>query len=257
MNAALFEPIQREQLDQVKLMNRIDQKFWFHEDHLPKILQSVNLHYYVLDIEGQTEFPYTSTYNNTPENGIHIKHHNGNHKRYKIRHRSSISSGASVLEVAFKNNKGRTLKQCIPADINDCSITKDEYEFSNTNSPYTCWDMSSALTNQFSRTTLVNRNFKERCTIDRNLQYTKNGSRIKLDKLVNIEIKTDGRQQNLSPLAQALMKESIKVSGCSKYDMGRILTDRDLRRNSFKRKIRQIQKAIDSNGDLYQLNGTI
>ena len=108
-----FIPIQLEQMDQVKLMNRIDQKFWFHEARLQHILDSVQSHYYVLDIEDQTEFPYSSTYYDTPENRMYTKHHNGNLNRYKIRRRSYLSSGISFMEIKFKNNKGRTNKKRI------------------------------------------------------------------------------------------------------------------------------------------------
>ncbi len=67
MQTNFFESIQLEQMDQVKLMNRTDKKYWFHEENLQSILQSVNQHYYMLDIEGQKKFPYTSTYYDTPE----------------------------------------------------------------------------------------------------------------------------------------------------------------------------------------------
>jgi VTC domain len=252
MNTNHFAAIQLEEMDQVKLMNRIDQKFWFHEEKLQRILQAVSQHYYVLDIEGQNEFPYTSTYYDTTENRMYTKHHNGNLSRYKIRSRSYVSSGISFLEVKFKNNKGRTFKKRIPTNLNEHFFTKEESEFIHANTPYLCGDLSPSLTNQFSRVTLVNKNFKERCTIDRNLKYTKDDSWIQLENLAIIEIKTDGRK-SLSPLALALREERIRASGFSKYCMGRVLTDKDLKRNSFKRKIRKIEKTIHAHMNLYNI----
>ncbi len=252
MNTNHFAPIQLEQMDQVKLMNRIDQKFWFHEENLQRILQSVDQQYYVLDIEGENEFPYTSTYYDTPENQMYTKHHNGNLNRYKIRRRSYLSSGISFLEIKFKNNKGRTSKKRIPASFNEHSFTKEECDFIEANTPYSCGDLKPSLINQFSRLTLVNRNFKERCTIDRNLQYTKNGSWIKLAYLAIVEIKTDGRK-SVSPLALALREERIRASGFSKYCIGRVLTDQDLKRNAFKKKLRIVQKTTHTNIDLYNI----
>lgn len=250
MNTNHFAAIQLEQMDQVKLMNRIDQKFWFHEDKLQRILQLVSHDYYVLDIEGQNEFLYLSTYYDTPVDRMYLKHHNGNLNRYKIRRRSYLSSGISFLEIKFKNNKGRTSKKRIQTKIDGHAFTKEERDFISAHTPYSCMDLSPSLINQFSRMTLVNRNFKERCTIDRNLQYTKNGSWIKLENLTIIEIKTDGRQ-SISPLAFALKEERIRASGFSKYCVGRVLTDQDLKRNGFKRKIRKIEKTIHTNMDLY------
>lgn len=252
MNTTIFAPIQLEQMDQVKLMNRVDQKFWFHEDSLQGILQSVCQDYYVLDIEGQNEFPYTSTYYDTPDNGMYTKHHNGNLNRYKIRRRSYLSSDLSFLEIKFKTNKGRTFKKRIRTNNTDHKFTREEGEFIEANTPYFWWDLKPSLINEFSRVTLVNRNFKERCTIDRGLQYTKNGNWTRLDNLAIVEIKTDGRK-SVSPLALALKKERIRASGFSKYCMGRVLTDHDLKRNGFKTKVRKIQKTIHTDIDLYNI----
>ena len=250
MKTNLFTPIQLEQMDQVKLMNRIDQKFWFHEEHLQRILQSVGHEYYVLDIEGENEFIYSSTYYDTPADRMYIKHHNGNLNRYKIRRRSYLSSVISFLEIKFKTNKGRTSKKRIQTTLNEHSFTKEERDFIEANTPYTTEDLSPSLINQFSRMTLVNRNFKERCTIDRDLQYTKTGGWTKLENLAIIEIKTDGRK-SVSPLAHALREERIRAAGFSKYCMGRVLTDQELKRNGFKKKIRKIQKTIHTDVDLY------
>jgi hypothetical protein len=250
MNTNIFAPIQLKQMDQVKLMNRIDQKFWFHEDGLQGILQTVSKDYYILDIDDQNEFPYTSTYYDTPHNGMYTKHHNGNLNRYKIRRRSYLSSNLSFLEIKFKTNKGRTSKKRIQTALNGHSFTKEECDFIEANTPYTTGDLSPALINQFSRMTLVNRNFKERCTIDRDLQYTKTGGWTKLENLAIIEIKTDGRK-SVSPLAHALREERIRAAGFSKYCMGRVLTDQELKRNGFKKKIRKIQKTIHTDVDLY------
>ena len=40
----------RAQMNQVKLMNRTDQKFWFHVDDLQDLLQAVSDDYYMLHI---------------------------------------------------------------------------------------------------------------------------------------------------------------------------------------------------------------
>lgn len=108
------------------------------------------------------------------------------------------------------------------------------------NTPYSCSDLVSSLSNKFSHITLVNKNFRERCTIDRDLQYTKTGSWISIDHMAIIEIKTDGRQIT-STLARALREEHIRASGFSKYSMGRVLTDHGLMRNAFKKKLRHIE----------------
>jgi len=252
MRTNLFAPIQLEEMDQVKLMNRNDQKFWFHEASLHQILQSVTEDYLILDIKGQFEFPYTSTYYDTPENRMYTYHHNGKLNRYKIRRRSYVSSGISFLEIKFKNNKGKTFKKRIPSKVNSGVFTPEERDFIKTNTPYSSEDLTPSLVNQFSRLTLVNRNFRERCTIDWNLEFKKNAAWFKLQSLTIIEIKTEGRQTQ-SPLALALREERIRASGFSKYCMGRALTETDLKRNRFKKRIRTIAKTIETDMDLYHL----
>ncbi len=237
-------------MNQVKLMNRIDKKYWFHNENLQGILQSVNQHYYILDIEGQNEFLYTSTYYDTMNNRMYMKHHNGNLNRYKIRRRNYISSELSFLEIKFKNNKGRTIKKRIPADYRDSSFTIEEREFIRTHTPYSCNDLKPSLINEFSRRTLVNKNFKERCTIDQNLQYTVGGKGVTLENLIIIEIKSEGNS-SISPLTLALREEHIRVSGFSKYCVGRAITAQNLKKNAFKGKIRRIEKIIHTNIDLY------
>lgn len=252
MSANQFEPIQLQEMDRVKLMNRIDRKFWFNEESLLRILGSVDRDYYVLDIEGQHEFSYTSTYYDTPDNEMYIKHHNGNLNRYKIRRRSYISSGISFLEIKFKNNKGQTSKKRIRTENNQPTFSAEECEFICNNTPYSCEVLVPSLNNKFSRMTLVNRNFMERCTIDRNLQYASKGLRVSLDNLAIVEIKTEGRR-TVSPISLVLREERIRASGFSKYCMGRALTSRNLKRNNLKSRMRQIEKSIRSGKDLYNI----
>jgi len=250
MEVDFFDPIQLEQMDQVKLMNRTDRKFWFHFDHLQGLLQSITDNYFVLDIEGQNEMPYTTTYYDTILNKLYTSHHNGKLNRYKIRRRSYIASELSFLEIKFKSNKGRTIKRRIPADFGNHSFSVQECDFVKTNTPYSCEDLKPSLINEFSRLTLVNKNFKERCTIDLNLQYKNCNKSVALENLVVVEIKSEGGAM-VSPLAIALREHRVKTSGFSKYCIGRAITDPHIKRNAFKGKVRRIEKIIHKNLNAY------
>ena len=52
-------------MNQVKLMNRTDQKFWFHADDLQDLLIDCYRYYYMLNVNGQYEIPYSTTYYDT------------------------------------------------------------------------------------------------------------------------------------------------------------------------------------------------
>ncbi len=246
LNTKNFDSILLEEMDQVKLMNRTDRKYWFYIGQLNDLLQTIQSDYYLLHIDGNSLLPYSTTYYDTSKNNMFISHHNGKLNRYKIRRRSYVNSGISFLEVKFKNNKGRTQKKRMPADFGNTVFTNDENEFLNRHSPFTSSQLKPSLMNEFYRLTLVNKNFKERCTIDLNLQFQNNGKSVVYDNLVIIEIKADGKSY-VSPLATALRDNRIKAAGFSKYCVGRTVIDPDLKSNNFKRKIRKLNKTIQIN----------
>lgn len=238
-----FLPIQLERMNQVQLMNRTDQKFWFHSDELADLLQNIRDEYFMLQVLGQFKIPYSTTYYDTWNNAMYISHHNGKLNRYKVRRRSYLNSGISFLEIKKKNNKGRTIKERIPADHTESSFTVQENEFISTHTPFSCEDLTPSLINSFLRMTLVNKNFKERCTIDTGLSYGEADKSIKIENLVIIEIKRDGKG-GYSPLETALRDIRVRPSGFSKYCIGRSVTEPGLKKNAFKRKIRRIEKMI-------------
>lgn len=245
-----FKPIRLDEMDQVKLMNRTDTKYWFHEDLLYELLQYVEDDYFILKMEGKVALPYSTIYYDTKENKMFSAHHNGKLNRYKIRRRSYLLSGVSFLEVKFKNNKGRTIKNRIPSDYVERDFNDTENDFLMDQTPFSNDDLQQSLNNNFSRITLVNKNFKERCTIDFNIQFKTSTNDVSLDKLVIVEVKTEG-SPSTSPLALALRNQRIKTSGFSKYCVGRTVTDSSLKRNAFKQKIRMIEKAIRPETTLY------
>lgn len=246
----IFKPIKLEEMEQVKLMNRTDTKYWFHASHLQKLLYEIQENYFILTMNGKVALPYSTVYYDTEENRMYAAHHNGKLNRYKVRRRTYVTSGISFLEVKFKSNKGRTIKQRIPSDYTKTSFTPEEQKFLEASIPFSAKVLNTALVNKFSRLTLVNKNFKERCTIDLNLQFKSDSTHVILDDLVIVEIKAEGSPSN-SPLARALRNHRIKTSGFSKYCVGRTVTDPDLKRNAFKHKIRSIEKIIQTEKNLY------
>lgn len=248
-----FEPIRLEEMDQVKLMNRIDTKYWFHIKRLNDLLERIKAEYYILHIDENCVQLYTTTYYDTFESDMFIQHHNGKLSRYKVRRRNYILSGISFLEVKFKNNKRKTIKKRIPAEYGNTAFSDKEKKFLSGLIPYDSTCLYTTVGNEFRRITLVNKNFKERCTIDFELSFKTDNKNIELNDLVIMEIKTDGRW-SASPLALALRDARLKNSGFSKYCIGCAVTNPKLKRNNFKRKIRRIEKIIQTTNNLYNIN---
>ncbi len=246
MNTDVFEPIGLNEMNKVTLMNRIDRKYWFHAAHLETILHSVSASYYLLSMDGQNGMTYATTYFDTEHNSMYLLHHNGKLNRYKIRKRSYVDSGIGFLEIKFKNNKGRTIKKRIPTDYAMPAFTESEVDFIQTHTPFNYQDLAPSLINKFRRLTLVNKNFKERCTIDINLQFVGGKKTAQMEHMVIVEIKSDGHGSR-SPLALALRDMRIKSAGFSKYCMGRTISEPDLKHNAFKPKLRRIKRLLTIN----------
>lgn len=249
MKTDVFEPILLEQMDQVKLMNRTDTKYWFHVDKLQDLLNDVKDDYYLLHINQQGLLPYTSTYYDTDRDHMFTAHQNGKLNRFKIRRRTYLTSDKSFMEIKFKSNKGRTMKHRIETSAQP-HITTTEDTFIKESSPFNGNDLRPVLINKFNRLMLVSKAFDERCTIDVDLEFDNLDKSISLDNLTIVEIKAEGFSKT-SPLMKALAKRHIKSSGFSKYCVGRTISDHHLKRNNFKRKIRQIENILNCPNKLY------
>lgn len=241
-----FTPISLEQMEAVRLMNRTDTKYWFHAETLAELFRAVKDDYYVLKMNDRFALPYSTIYFDNKENRMYTEHHNGKLNRVKIRRRCYVLSDISFLEVKFKNNKGRTIKKRMPGTFQSEEFSQDEQLFLSKLTQFPVNELTPSLKNNFNRITLVNKNFEERCTIDFQLAFAINGAPVSLNNLAIIEIKTNGSASK-SPLAKALRGQRINQSGFSKYCIGRTITDRSLKRNAFKQKIRSIEKVIHQN----------
>lgn len=239
-----FENIDLDSMSKVTLMNRVDRKFLLNKGELIEVCNKINNEYYLLEVNGRHDLPYSTTYLDTMDNAMYKAHHNGKLNRFKIRYRKYELSDVSFLETKFKTNKGQTIKTRIPSAYNSKGFSKQEADFITDSTPYCCTDLIITLINNFSRLTLVNRNFQERCTIDLNITY-KNGHFIKtIDDLVVIEVKTSNKTHH-SPMASLLDRSGIKSSGFSKYCMGRVMMDTNLKQNAFKPRVLQLQKGLN------------
>ena len=103
----------------------------------------------------------------------------------------------------------------------------------------------SRLQNQFSRITLVNKAKTERITIDSEIRFHNmlNDCETEVPGLVIVEVKQDGNQP--SDFKRILQEARVQQRGLSKYCLGMLLTDENIKYNRFKDKIRYVSKLID------------
>lgn len=166
-------------------------------------------------------------------------HHNGKLKRYKVRHREYIDSQMGYLEVKYRSNNGRVIKQ----RIEDKNTDKDLFEgFVSEHTPYNPGKLSCTVISHFNRFTLVDLHLRQRVTIDFNLAFSDKDRHISLKDLVIIEIKQDNPDKS-SSIYHTLKKYSVRPSSLSKYCVGISLLYELLKVNNFKKTILQINKV--------------
>jgi len=241
---AQFDPISLKQMDRVALMRRTDTKFVFNVSHLPELLSKAVDNYFMVEIKNEREQIYETTYFDTPEYSMYQLHHNGKLNRFKIRVRKYIYTKQEFLEIKRKNNRGETIKNRMEhSDNNMISNGDDSVKFIKRFTPYNSGLLIPTLDNRFIRLTLVNKNFKERITLDYNLTFTdlKNNLETKPNGICIAEIKKE-RENRSSPFISYLRDLRILSTGFSKYCMGIALLNPNVKNNLFKERIRSITK---------------
>lgn len=236
-----YDGISLEEMDDVKLMNRIDSKYIIKRNQLQQILAIIARDYFVLDIQGVRSFPYISLYYDTVDNRMYLAHHNGRTDRYKVRFRKYVTSNDTFLEIKHKVKGSLTLKKRIEVNDIEESLTPGSLKYIVKNTCFTGSFEPKMYTN-FDRITLVNKNFTERVTIDRNLQFIADGTQCpRIENSSIIEVKRDYRAKR-TQLVDLLRLHHIQPSGMSKYCIGRAILEPALKSNNFKDKILTLKK---------------
>ena len=243
-----LRPITLDEMDSIKLMNRIDSKYLTDEAGLLRLLSAAAAAgYRVLVTEGVRISPYDSVYFDTEGLRMFCDHHNRRLVRQKVRTRCYVNSGTTFLEIKRKNNKGRTKKKrtAIPqAELMDFRADAAACDYLAGHSWFRAEELSPVLETIFQRITLVNPALTERLTIDTVLCFKnfRTGKETSLQNAVIIELKQDGRAA--SQMKNILLDLRIKPVRVSKYCIAVTLTDPGAKSGRFKVKVRTIEKTI-------------
>ena len=237
---AKFLPSSLNEMDDVKLMSRIDTKFAFKANKMPLLLQKLIPFYRILAIDGELIHDYKSLYYDTDERKFYIDHHNSRVNRNKIRFREYVGSGLTFLEIKRKNNKGRTIKKRIKVG----AITK---ELSQEHEKYIKKIIGKNLVVNakqwinFSRITFVHKTEKERLTMDVNLTFENANDRGDMKHIVIAEVKQErmSRSSDFMRIAKEMHILPIRIS---KYCMTTLALNPKLKKNRFKEKLLFINK---------------
>jgi len=237
-----FKVITLAEMEKIRLMSRIDTKYIMRTETLKQLLESLRESYFVQMIKNNCLSPYQTVYLDTSNLSMYIAHQNGKRTREKIRMRSYLDSNLSFLEIKDKNNKGRTHKQRILLPEQIKYKTNEASAFLNSHSLFKPDELFPQIENSFSRITLVNREKTERLTIDTNICFHNltTDKTMMMNDLAIIELKQNG---NIPSFVKNLLHEMhVHPVSISKYCLGTILTNPDVKQNRFKKKLLQINK---------------
>ena len=244
-----FAPISLEEMDAVRLMNRVDTKYLTDTGTLLAVLHdAAAAGYRVLVADGARVSPYDSIYFDTEGLRMYLDHRNQKLHRQKVRTRAYVNSGEAFLEIKRKNNQGRTKKKRtgIPLDeLPDFRADETACRYLDEWSDFRAEEIRPTLETAFDRITLVNPALTERITIDTDLRFKnfRSGLGTDLADAVIIELKQDGRAA--SPMKGILLDHRVKPARLSKYCIAVTLTDPSARAGRFKEKVRLIEKTIN------------
>ena len=214
-----FESISLSEIEDVKLMDRVDTKFSFHREILNDVLTKLSDEYYVLTINDNRYGSYRSLYFDYDNFKFYHDHHNRKNHRFKIRFREYIDSQLYFLEIKEKR-KGRTKKTRIQVNSFEEELSMKSKSFIDEHLPVSNL-LEASLWNQYKRITLVSKNKQERLTLDIDLSYTWEGQEKNYPTLVIAEVKQKKRDRT-SHFFKVMRSLEIRPYRISKYCIGTI-----------------------------------
>lgn len=235
-----LNPILLDEAEKVKLFDRTDIKYIFHIKYLQELLDSLGGEYRVLEVQGIRNQLYRSLYFDTNRFQLYYGHLNGHLKRYKVRIREYSTSKTYFLEMKFKTNQGRTIKNRSKADKIALELSEDQKEFLKSLIPFSPSLLMAQTWTNFNRVTLIHREKAERVTIDTFPEWIFSEKKMALPSLVIAEVKRDNKAS--SKFAQLLRQNHIRENGISKYCIGSALLGPNLKYNLFKPTLLSIKK---------------
>lgn len=228
------------EVEKVKLFDRIEVKFIFNLNELPSILEELSEEYSVLSIQGSGLRGYENHYFDTSDLKMYLDHHNGKLNRYKIRFRNYVDTANSFLEIKFKSNRGRTLKKRIEVPNATYLIEGKSADFLKTETGYDPSMLIESLKVDYKRITLIKLSTSERITIDTDLIYSYGDHIMQFPNIVIAEVK---QPKTASSKFTALMHQKhIQPFSFSKYCLGIATVYPGVKANNFKTKIRYVNK---------------
>ncbi|GAA2550870.1 VTC domain-containing protein [Winogradskya consettensis] len=178
--------------DRAALMTRRDRKYVLRRADLHALLPELTRGARALDIEGLRLFRYASVYFDTPELTSYRLTALRRRRRFKVRTRTYVDSGACWLEVKTEAGRGGTAKSRLPHPPDDHHDVTPGRWFVDGLLGAEPGDLGPVLATDYHRATLFMPRSQSRLTIDVGLNWADLGgaAELSLPDLVVVETKT-------------------------------------------------------------------
>ncbi|MFI2431436.1 VTC domain-containing protein [Streptomyces sp. NPDC018693] len=226
MNAVTaLRPIGLDELvARAELLTRIDRKYLLPSADLPFLLGGLDEDVRVLEIDGRRAFGYRSQYFDTPDLTGYLGAARSRRRRFKLRVRTYLDTGARYFEVKTRGPRGATVKQRVPYEGDEHRLSHGAREFADETLAGAGIDARGlrfvpALTTTYRRTTLLLPHDSSRLTIDTGLTWELPGGAgtIRTPERVIVETKSGRAGSGADRLLWSLKHRPCAVS---KYGTG-------------------------------------
>lgn len=240
-----FKAISLHEMEEVKLLDRIDRKFVCSIKKFENILEKLTDFYYVLEINEIRNFQYSTVYFDTNDFLFYTQHHNGKGNRSKIRQRSYVETNVNFFEVKSKSNTGRTIKYRVPIKDLSTNFSDKKAKLIKKHIDLDIEKIFPKITIKYKRITLVSKLFNERITIDTELKYENGIKSANYSNMAIFELKQSSRAS--SHALNVLINERIPEKSISKYCLGIASLYEGIKINNFKTRFNQIKNICNEN----------
>lgn len=236
---SFFDTISLDQINGAKLLNRVDTKYLVSPSVLVKVLSENIIGYSVVSVNNNFSLAYNTVYFDTPRLTMYYEHHNGKKHRYKVRYRHYEETGDKFIEVKQKF-KNRTIKERLKVDNFTYPISHGFESLVHDCTPYNAGELIPMLKTRFNRITLVNKEVNERITIDLDINFLGPDNKTsQLNNCVIVEVKRD-KEDVYSSFARTLKKNGVLPISVSKYILGIVSLNKNVKHNRFKPRLRKV-----------------
>jgi hypothetical protein len=226
-------------LDLAALQTRIDRKYLVAPEVLTALAEDAGCRLAVLEIDEVRAFQYESVYFDTPAlDSYHAAAH-GRRRRFKVRTRTYLDSGITVLEVKVRGGRGETVKHRMPYDTADrlCLTTEGMAFVAEHIDAAAVPLLAPVLTTSYRRTTFVDMAAGMRLTCDADVVCSSvHGPSVAVPDHLLLETKS------LGPTTAAdrfLWRTGHRPLTVSKYCLGMAALDPGLPANKWNRTLRR------------------